>query len=224
MELDHIFIFTDIPEQVASSLTQFGLTEGTPNTHPGQGTSCRRFFFHNAYFELLWVSNEEEIKNPSTAQMKLWERSQFTKTGYCPIGLCFRNAGQSNNNTALIFDDGWQYKPSYLPEGLYINIASNINFPQEPLLFEFYRVATKDSPGQKLQPINHKKGFQEITKVNLMLPSDTDHLSGAMKKVISNSIVRVTEGENYSLALEFDDGKYGKTEHFNNVIPFSILW
>jgi hypothetical protein len=31
----------------------FGLTEGAPNTHPGQGTACRRFFFRNAYLELV---------------------------------------------------------------------------------------------------------------------------------------------------------------------------
>ena len=86
MELDHIFIFTELPAQVANSLCKFGFTEGTPNTHPGQGTSCRRFFFENAYLEFVWVSREDEIKNPAIAKTKLWERSQYNLTNYCPFG------------------------------------------------------------------------------------------------------------------------------------------
>ena len=27
------------------AVAAFGLSEGTPNVHPGQGTACRRFFF-----------------------------------------------------------------------------------------------------------------------------------------------------------------------------------
>lgn len=52
MELEHIFIFTNVPEQAAQLLQQFGLREGTFNIHPGQGTGCRRFFFQNACLEL----------------------------------------------------------------------------------------------------------------------------------------------------------------------------
>jgi len=53
VELDHIFIFTTIGAPGAACLLQSGLTEGAPNIHPGQGTAYGRFFFHNAYLELL---------------------------------------------------------------------------------------------------------------------------------------------------------------------------
>ncbi len=46
MELDHVFIFTTKPKQVASTLQEFGLRERTSNIHLGQGTACKRFFFH----------------------------------------------------------------------------------------------------------------------------------------------------------------------------------
>jgi hypothetical protein len=36
----------------AEALLRVGLREGAGNTHPGQGTACRRFFFENAYLEL----------------------------------------------------------------------------------------------------------------------------------------------------------------------------
>ena len=77
MELDHLFLFTSAPDEVADALRRFGLTEGAPNNHTGQGTSCRRFFFHNAYLELLSVTSEEELKSAAIAPTKLWERSEY---------------------------------------------------------------------------------------------------------------------------------------------------
>jgi Glyoxalase-like domain len=63
LELDHLFIFTSVGAREVEQLLKFGLTEGEPNTHPGQGTACRRFFFHNAYLEFLWVHDEQEATN-----------------------------------------------------------------------------------------------------------------------------------------------------------------
>jgi len=48
IELDHLFICVSIRAPEADRLAAFGLTEGTPNTHPGQGTACRRFFLGKA--------------------------------------------------------------------------------------------------------------------------------------------------------------------------------
>ena len=44
-ELDHLLVWVDVGGPEAERLAAFGLTEGAPNTHPGQGTACRRFFF-----------------------------------------------------------------------------------------------------------------------------------------------------------------------------------
>ena len=53
IELDHIFVWTTCGAPEADCLRDFGLVEGSANRHPGQGTACRRFFFHNAMIELL---------------------------------------------------------------------------------------------------------------------------------------------------------------------------
>ena len=171
MELDHVFIFTQEHERLASSLQEFGLIEGTANVHSGQGTACRRFFFHNAYLELVWVVNEEEIKSAAIAKAKLWERSQYHLTKYCPFGLCFRTTNRLSNSITLLFDDAWRYYSNFLLEGQFANIASNEDFPAEPMLFEmpFFAVAPKDYPLEKQQPLDHKKGFKEITQVSLTL-------------------------------------------------------
>jgi hypothetical protein len=226
MELDHIFIFTHQAQQVASKLQTFGLSEGTANVHPGQGTACRRFFFQNAYVELAWAIDEDEIKNSVIERTKLWERSQYELTKYCPFGLCFRTEQQSSHAIHLLFEDGWRYHSLYLPQGQYANIASNENFPAEPMLFEmpFFGLAPKDYSLQKQQPLTHAKGFHELTKVTLTLPPPVTDLSSAMKKVLHESIVHISLGETYLLALEFDDGKQGQLQDFTPLIPLVIKW
>jgi len=47
MEIDHIYICTGKNAPAGDLLVEFGLLEGSSNTHPGQGTANRRFYFHN---------------------------------------------------------------------------------------------------------------------------------------------------------------------------------
>jgi hypothetical protein len=72
--LDHVFVCTAVGAPEAEALTAAGLTEGAGNVHPGQGTACRRFFFHNAFLGLFWVHDEAEARSPETAPTRLWER------------------------------------------------------------------------------------------------------------------------------------------------------
>jgi len=226
MELDHIFIFTHQAEQVADTLKTFGLSEGTANVHAGQGTACRRFYFQNAYLELAWVTDEKEIKTPVIERTKLWERSQYEFTKYCPFGLCFRTEQPSSHSISLYFEDGWRYHSEYLPQGQYANIASNENFPAEPMLFEmpFFGIAPKDYPLEKQQPLAHAKGYRELTKVTLTLPAPVNNLSPALKKVLNESRVHLSEGETYLVTLEFDAGKQGDLQDFTARIPLIITW
>jgi hypothetical protein len=59
-QLDHVFILCDRGAPEADALVRLGIREGSGNTHPGQGTACRRFFFSNVYLELLWVEDAAE--------------------------------------------------------------------------------------------------------------------------------------------------------------------
>jgi hypothetical protein len=74
IELDHLFVCTAPGAPEAEKFVDFGLIEGPPNRHPGQGTSCRRFAFANAMIELFWVSDPSEAQNQSTRSTLLWER------------------------------------------------------------------------------------------------------------------------------------------------------
>jgi hypothetical protein len=66
MQIDHIFIRVLPGGAEAELLRALGLSEGSGNTHPGQGTANRRFFFANAFIELLWIADAEEIANEQT--------------------------------------------------------------------------------------------------------------------------------------------------------------
>lgn len=91
MKIDHIFIFSDKRGKEADDLVNFGLTEGGSRLHPGQGTTNRKFHFENFFLEILWVVNEEDINNETTAKTKLSERSKFNENGQSPFGLCLVN-------------------------------------------------------------------------------------------------------------------------------------
>ena len=83
-ELDHLFVCVSPGAPEAGRLIQLGLMEGPPNTHPGQGTANRRFFFANAMLELLWVADAAEAQSEMAAPTKLWERWSERGSGASP--------------------------------------------------------------------------------------------------------------------------------------------
>ena len=111
-ELDHVFICTDIDAPEADRLRDFGLAEGEPNVHPGQGTTNRRFFFHNVMLELVWVHNPEEAQSIATRPTRLWNRWDGRHRDAVPFGICLR---PQHPTTETLPFAAWAYAPTYLP-------------------------------------------------------------------------------------------------------------
>src|SRR4051794_24412182 len=107
LELDHLFLFASVEAPEADRLMSLGLTEGSGNVHPGQGTANRRFFFRNAMLELLWVSDEREVRSEPIAPTRLWERSQSHRTGASPFGICLRS---TDGTTPAPPFETWSYR------------------------------------------------------------------------------------------------------------------
>jgi hypothetical protein len=116
-ELDHLFVWVDVGGPEAERLAAFGLTEGAPNTHPGQGTACRRFFFGNAYLELVWVHDPAEAQGEPAALTQIWPRWAGRRTGASPFGLGLRPAQPGASGVPF---PAWEYRPAYLPAHLAI--------------------------------------------------------------------------------------------------------
>ena len=130
-ELDHLFFCSEIGTPEAEYLRDFGLTEGPANVHPGQGTANRRFFFHNAMFELLWVHDAVAAQNPRTRPTQLWERWQGRRGDASPFGICLR---PQHAEPATLPFPAWTYEPAYLPAPRVVHIGENTAIIAEPML------------------------------------------------------------------------------------------
>lgn len=126
----HMFILTDPGAPKANSLIEQGFIEGPSNTHPGQGTKNRRFFFENFMIEFLWIYDEEEAKNQTTKDTMIFERWSSRKEK-CPYGFCIQPLKQ---NLVKPFH-GWPYKPKYISPSQHILVANNWQNMNEPFLF-----------------------------------------------------------------------------------------
>ena len=67
LRLHLVFVCTSVGAPEAEDLLGAGLVEGSPNTHPSQGTANRRFFFDSVMLELLWGHNEREAQSALVA-------------------------------------------------------------------------------------------------------------------------------------------------------------
>lgn len=196
VELDHVFVFCAANAPEASVLRAQGLLEGSSNTHPGQGTANRRFFFSNAFLELLWVSNPAEAQSEAVLPTQLWDRWQRRTSGVCPIGLVFRPRSDSTVRPPF---PSWSYKPSYLPAGLSIEVGSGIK-PTEPLLF--YLPFVRPRNRSHTEPTTHPARIREVAAIGLGMP-DPSNLSEGVKCLVGTGLIRVRKAPDYLLELMF---------------------
>jgi hypothetical protein len=220
-EFDHLFICTDIGACEADRLISFGLVEGSSNTHPGQGTANRRFFFHNAMLELLWVHDAEEAKSEPIRLTRLWERWTNRKDSACPLGVCLRSATANGDTVAF---SSWAYCPPYLPETLSIAVGTNSDVLTEPMLFQIPFGKRPDQyPAEKAQPLEHRVGLREITRVELVSPA-ANNPSLEFQAVIDTNQVKLRVGAEYCVELGFDGEVQGHRVDFRPGLPLIVSW
>jgi hypothetical protein len=219
-ELDHLFICVSKGAPEAGRLIEFGLTEGPPNTHPGQGTANRRFFFQDGMIELLWLEDEREAKSDLVAPTGLFERLRYRETGASPFGLVFRPDGQAEPGLPF---DCWEYRPPYLPEGMSFYIGKNSTAVEEPFLAYIpYRVGAEAYRARLAPYLNHPIGFQNITRVTLSAP-ETQSRSSILSAVELDRVSLAPVDES-PIEIEFDFGKKGRRTDFRPELPLVFRW
>lgn len=188
LELDHIFILTSPGAPEADQLSAH-LAEGAPNTHPGQGTSCRRYFFHTNYLELLYVDNPVDAQSKLTGPTHLYPR-WLSRTSTCPFGLILRPT--TSGPTTPPFPT-FQYNPTYLPPNLSLHIATNAADFSEPLVTYL--------------PIHRTVPFQptpKLTAAHFYGPWPINP-SPAFAAVSALPILKFLHAPTYHLELSFDN-------------------
>ncbi len=165
LELDHIFLFVRPGGREAGALARAGLREAYRRRHPGQGTANVCYAFDNAYLELVWVEDWDEITSPAVARTKLAERAEWQSYRASPFGIAVRGGGL---NGALPFAT-WEYAA---PFGANLPVAQASEDPQQPFLFsppdggERPDSWTDFRAGARQRPV----GLAEIVGVNLDYP------------------------------------------------------
>ena len=219
-ELDHLFICTSAMSPEAGILSDFGLTEGPGNTHPGQGTANRRFFFQNAMLELIWVENETEAKSELTRPTRLWERWVGRGQGSCPFGVCFRPTCEVDVPPF----PAWKYRPEYFPDPLCIDIATNVDVLTEPMLF--FLAFARSRGGRDVMKSgrnSHAIGFRKVTRVEIITPYGSG-LSPELKSVVEAGLIHVRAGKEYSMEIGFDEERELEMKDFRPALPLVFRW
>jgi len=223
IELDHLFTFTGIGAPEVEQLVKFGLREGQPNTHPGQGTACRRFFFHNAYLEFVWVHDQSEADGEWVRPLGFGERSRYQQTGASPFGIIFRPAHFNADHVELPFAT-WPLRPPYLPEPLKLDVAENSADTWEPLVFYMSFGNRADRyPTERRQPLEHPIGFKEITAVRITLPG-AQGSSEVLQAIERTGAARFVAGQSHLAEVVFDQEKQGKFKDFRPDLPLVFRW
>jgi hypothetical protein len=220
-EFDHVFICASAGAPEADRLVEFGLTEGTRNAHPGQGTANRRFFFHNAMLELLWVQDAAEAQSELVRPTRLWERWAGRSGGACPLALCFRPKSQHAGKPPF---PTWEYHPVYLPETQSFGVATNADVLTEPMLCYLAFGRRPDSfPAANRQPMEHSAGLREIARVELVSPH-AGAPSPELRAVIRAGLARLRSGAMYLVELGFDGEVEGRQADFRPALPLVLFW
>jgi hypothetical protein len=221
-ELDHVLIWTDVGADVAAELTALGLTEGSSNVHSGQGTTNRRFFFHNVMLELLWIDDDAAARSDLIRPTYMWERWSGRRNGACPFGICLRPTDGANKPIAF---EHWPYRPPYLPPSLpSIAMGNNCDRLDEPMLFQTPFGRRPDRfPPEKAQPLQHELGLREVSRTAIVSPQAMP-VSPALQGVLDTQAIALRQGEDYCLELGFDRETAGRSIDFRPELPLVLSW
>jgi hypothetical protein len=196
LHLHHIFVCTSVGAPEAEALLEAGLVEGSRNTHPGQGTANRRFFFESGFLEMFWVHDEREAQLPLTAPTKLWERWSGRGGAANPFGLCF--SSEDGADSGLPFPT-WAYRPDYLPDGRAFLFAGGLPL-SEPEVFIPSWPQVPASP--RTEPTKHPLGVLEMRSVSVGLRDPTS-ISNTLRAIRDAGLLEVHQGDTAELIIEF---------------------
>jgi hypothetical protein len=214
--IDHVFVCCSVGGTEADALARLGLREGSANTHPGQGTACRRFFFTNAYLELLWASDAQEAQSEAVLPARLRKRWSLRAGGACPYGLVLRPGADARDAAAPFAS--WSYRPPYLPDGLAIDVARGTPLAGP----EFFHLGfQRDRARAGQEPVEHALPLGSLTGVTVWRPAAGD--SPAARVLQAAGLVVFRDADEYLMELRFDGGNRGSAD-LRPALPLTLRW
>ena len=194
--MDHALIGCTRGAPEGDALLRLGFVEGPGNTHPGQGTANRRFYFDNFMLELLWVADRDEARNERTRRTRLWERCERQDKQVSPFGIIFRSTGTPPAPPPFAT---WSYTPIYLPPGLAMQIADGTTL-YEPELFYLPFLRRASAP---TEPVAHALPVRRIRGISVGLRG-RDALSTASRCAEQHGLLSYFEAPQPLLEILFE--------------------
>ena len=205
---DHAFVFVDSGGPEADALATAGLCEGPSNTHRGQGTRNRRFFFRNGMLEFLWVYSRA-AGSGAVSRTRLLERSRYKLTGACPFGIALSRTEEEREGLPF---PTWSYAPSYLLAGVAIRVAEVSESLKKPFVFVM--------SGIESEPTN--SSAVSVRKVELQYPgwdrSDFGNEFGA------DGVVSLSHGQEPLMLMSLKAEPGGKCVDLRPQTPLVVEW
>lgn len=209
LELHHVFILVEPDAEVADRLVSIGMDEAKPNTHPGQGSANRRFFFSNGALELLYIHDEEEANSGPGRNMQLLNRANNSINS--PFGVIL---SRKNNSIIDMPFEGWTYKPDYFDKWSF-HIGDNLLTEPLCIYMPFIDPGTLDKKTEG-------GAFKSISQVNVQAPMS--ELSSVLKIVNAADRINISPGEQHLMEIVFDNQQSDKMKDFRPHIPLIVYW
>lgn len=213
-EVDHVFITVPSGAPQMDELVSAGFEEGPPNTHPGQGTACRRVFFQHCYLEFIWLESPSGATAPNLGRTALIPRVRMLE-GVSRLGVGLRPVRASESALPL---RTWPFRPPYLPEGASIPIAANSRVLHEPLIFFM-----PPSPGWRRSERIHANGVREVTGVQVALAGDRNP-SPELEWLGTLTCLTLEWADDELLIIELDRAEQGRRLDLRPSIPLVLDW
>jgi hypothetical protein len=214
--VDHVFVCCSEGAPEADALLGLGLVEGSANTHPGQGTACRRFFFSNAYLELFWVRDPEEAQSDMVAPTRLWDRWSQRDQAASPFAVVLRP--DEGDSAATPPFESRSYRPEYMPLGSTIEMAAG-TLLSEPEVF--YLGFQRDRARLGKEPTDHEPPLRSLSRVTVWTPAAP---SAAARAIADTGFFDLRQGEAHLMELRFDGGRRPGQADLRPDLPLILSW
>lgn len=213
MDLDHVFICVEDPSVAERALSDFGVQFGRHAVHRGQGTANACAFFDNAYLELLWRYDDDELQSEMICPLALCERVRWQQTGASPFGVALRPGAED------IPVETWPYYAPFLPHGATFPIITRQHAAHEPLIF----LVPEPLPIQLRPPTAHCGRHRLVTGIKVSGPQ-VSPLPLSLRLRCDLDVLTVTRAAEHHLELEWDGGSCGEFRDFRSAVPLTLRW
>lgn len=215
-ELDHVFLACSDVEAAKRAISDFGIVLNEGRIHRGQGTANFYAYFQNAFFELLFPVDGDELVSEVVRPLALKERIEWQRTGACPFGVCLRPV-EKFVEKGMPPVECWPYFPAYMPPGSSIPIVTPPGSINEPLVF----VSTGRFQRPQGVTTTHRGEKRTLAQLRIQHP-ERCRPSAGVRWFAENSPLSLAPGAEYQLELVWADGGTGRGAVAP--LPLSVRW